>query len=173
MSKILDLKDGKVVFTVECLLIEPFSTIWENDKSKDKLQANDAIRYIWFYTDYESPYFQFPEEDRSKLIIKDIIKSKDFKVSKEIKEAIIKYKQLTTSPAVEALDAAFAFIDKIHKYFKSVNLEDVDATKITTMFGNMPKIIASLNEAKNAAEREQSSSNKVRGEAKLGIFEDK
>ena len=171
--RILNMIEGKVVLTPECLCISPFSEIWSKDKTKDKIQAHQQIKYVWFFSDFNSPYYKYPEDARKESIINDIIKDKNFKVTSDIKEAIEVYKKLHTSPAIAAVDAAFAFMNKIQTYFKEVELGDVDAKKITDIFINMPKIVASLNEAKKAAYAEEASSTKVRGGAKVGMFENK
>ena len=171
--RILDIVEGKVVLTPECLCISPFSEIWSQDKTKDKTQANQQIKYVWFFSDFNSPYYKYPDDHRKDAIINDIIKDPKFVVTKDIKEAVLKYKELHTSPAIAAVDAAFAFMNKIQEYFKTVSLDEVDAKKITDVFINMPKIVASLNEAKKTAYAEEASSTKVRGGAKVGMFENK
>lgn len=171
--KIIDLIDGNIVISPEALCISPFSELWQKDKSKGKTQATKQIKYIWFYSDYNSPYFQHPESDRHNLILMDVLKDKEFEVTKEVKEGISKYKELATSPAINAVEAAFVLINKMHDYFKDVDLKDpsIDAKKIMGMFGDMPKVIASLNEAKKLALTEKVSGVKVRGDAELGQFE--
>ena len=169
--KIIDLVDGNIVITPEALCISPFSELWQKDKSKGKALAINQIKYIWFYSDFNSPYFQHPESDRHNLVLMDVIRDKSFELTKEVKEGIDKYKQLTDSPAIKAVESAFIFINKIQDYFKTVDLHEVDATKVSALFSNMPKIVAALNEAKKAAYAEETSSTKIRGGATLGQFE--
>jgi len=170
--RIIDLVDEKLVISPEALCISPFSEIWANDKSKAKTVATDQIKYIWFFSDYNSPYYKHPEKDRHDILVNDVIKDKNFKITKEIKEGIQKYKELTTSPAVEAVEAAFAFMRKIQDYFKTVNLAEVNNPKaVTDIFANMPKMVSALNEAKKNAYAEETSGVKVRGQATLGLFE--
>lgn len=169
--KIVDLIDGQIQITPEALSISPFSELWQKDTSKTKINATNQIKYIWFYCDFNSPYYQHPESDRHNLILMDVIKNKDFKVTPEIKEGLKKYKELHNTPAMKMLDAAHALVEKMEKYFKDVNLEEVDVKKVTDVFINMPKIIASLNEAKKNAQAEQTKGVKTRGDAELGMFE--
>ena len=93
--RIIDLIEGNIVISPEALCISPFSELWQKDKSKGKALATRQIKYIWFYSDFNSPYFQDPESDRHNLILMDVIKDKDFEVTEEVKEGIKKYKQLT------------------------------------------------------------------------------
>lgn len=170
--KIIDILDNKIIISPEALCISPFSELWQNDKSKDKTKATSQIKYIWFYSDFNSPYFQHPEEDRHNLLLKDVIKDKDFKVDKDIKAGIIKYKQLCNSPAIEAIESAFILIGKINKYFKEVDLLQADPKKVMDMFNNMPKAIESLNQAKKTAMAEEVKGVKVRGNVDLGMYEE-
>lgn len=171
--KILDMVDGRVIISPEILCISPFSEMWDKDKSKDKVHANSQIKYIWFFADFNSPYFQHPEEIRSKAILEDIIKIKDFKVTKEIKEGIEKYRALNMTPAIEAVENAAIFLRKVQEYFKTVDLGEVNNPKsVTDIFASYPKMVASYNEAVKNAYAEQSTGVKVRGGAKTSLLED-
>jgi len=171
--KILDFSDNKIIISPEVLSISPFKEIWEEDKSLNKKTATDKIRYVWFFSDYNSPYFKFPEEDRKKLILEDVLNDKKFKVDKDLVISIDKYKQLTYSPAVGMVETALVLVGNLNKYLKEVDFSEVpDPKKITEIFANMPKIVASLNEAKRLAEAEVTASIKVRGNASLGMYED-
>lgn len=173
MSKILDMVDGRVIITPEILCISPFSEIWSKDKTKEKVNANNQIKYIWFFADFNSPYFQQPEDIRSKMIIEDVIKDKEFKVTKEIKEGVEKYKSLNTTPAIEAVENAATFLRKVQDYFKTVDLGEVNNPKsVTDIFANYPKMVESYNEAVKNAYAEQSTEVKVRGNAKTSLLED-
>lgn len=170
---ILDVVDGAIIIKPECLVISPFKELWEKDKSKGKALASDQLKYIWFFAAYKSPYFAIPEDDRSKMIIEGVIKSKKFIVDDEILHAIVKYKELNHTAGVRLVESAQAFANKLEKYFKDVDLDSVDAKKVTDIFINMPKIIDSLNSAMKKCMEEQASGVKVRGGHTVGMFEDK
>ena len=171
MAKIIDLVEDKIVITPECLCISPFSELWNADKTKAKSVAINQIKYVWFYTDYASPYFQQPELTRSKMIITDVVKDKDFKVTSDILACINKYKELNYTPAIKMLEAANVLTGKMEAYFKEVDLATVDVKKVTEIFSNMPKYIESLKSAEKKCMEELSDGIKVRGNAKLGLFE--
>ena len=69
------------------------------------------------------------------------------------------------------VESAQAFANKLENYFKDVDLDTVDAKKVTDIFINMPKIVDSLNNAIKKCREEQSSGVKVRGGHSVGIFE--
>lgn len=170
--KILDFKDNKPVISPEIVSISPFKEIWEKDKTKDKSKATDKLKYVWFFVDYNSPYFKYPERDRKDLILGSIVKDKGFKVDKDVLAAIEKFKELNYSPAISAVEAAFGFIHNIEDFFRTTRIEDQKNPKmIQDMFINMPKMVAALNEAKKTAEKDIDDKVKVRGGAKPGMFE--
>ena len=170
--KLIDLIDGKIVISPEVLCILPFSEIWSKDKSKDKVQATNQIKYIWFYTDFNSPYYQHPEHDRHILLLKDVIKDEKFKVDNDVKQAVEKYKQLHITPSMRLLDAANSAIYKMEKYFKNVNFENDDPDMVQKMIINMPKLVNSINDATKLCREQASSGVKVRGNVDVGLFED-
>jgi len=170
--RLLSFKNNKVIISPEIVSITPFKEIWEKDKSKDKEKATNKLKYLWFYIDYESPYFKYSEKEKHEKILTNVLKDTKFKVDEELKVAMDSYRELNYTPAIETVDSAMTFVKQIQKFFKTVDLNEVkNAKQVTDIFANMPKIIASLNEAKAQAEKEQSSNLKVRGGAVTGMFE--
>lgn len=171
--KIIDLVDSKIVISPEALCISPFSELWQKDKSKDKTLATNQIKYIWFYSDFNSPYYIHPELDRHNLILIDVIKDKDFEVTNTIKEGINKYRELHITPSMLMLEAAHSAIYKMKGYFETIDLTQDDIDKVTRAIINFPKMIQAINEAKKQCKEEQTSGTRVRGNADIGMFEDK
>ena len=170
--RILDLKDNKLTITPELLGISPFKELWEKDKTKDKEKATAQFKYIWYTSDYGSPYFKYVDKDRHEAVCVDVLKNKKYKVSSDLQAAVEKYKEITKSPAISAVEAAFAFIHNLETFFKTVDIGELKSPKtITDMFASMPKVVASLNDAKAAAEKEQHQGVKVRGNHTVGLFE--
>lgn len=169
--RIIDLVDGKIVISAECLCISPFSEIWQSDKSKDKVNATNQIKYIWFFSDFESPYYTHPEEDRSSLIIKDVIKDDKFKIDDTINKAVEKYKALHVTASMRLLDAANSAIFKMEKYFKEIDYTRDDPDKVQKMIINLPKQTAAVNDAMKLCKEQSLSGVRVRGNADVGMFE--
>lgn len=171
--RIIDLIDSKIVISPEALCISPFSELWQSDKSKEKTLATNQIKYIWFYSDFNSPYFIHPDKDRHNLIISDVIKDKKFSVTKDIKEGIEKYTSLHLTPAMRMLDAANSVIFKMEEYYRSIDFagED-DPEKVIKIINLMPKTVQSLNDALKQCKSEESHGTKVRGNADVGMFEE-
>ena len=171
MIKIIDLVDGKIIVAPECLVIEPFKSIWEKDKSKDKTHAFNVIKYTWYYASYKSPFFQHSNSDRSKLILSHIIKDDKFKVNKELEECVKMYEKINTTPAMKLFRSVQESINKMEEFFMTAEYNEDSITKIQKAIIDMPKMQEAIQAALNNCSKEQSTGDKVRGEATLGMFE--
>lgn len=173
MIKIIDLKDSKIIVAPECLVIEPFKSIWEKDKSKDKTYAFNVIKYTWYFASFKSPFFQHGNADRHKLIMDHIIKDDKFKTSKELEECIAMYEKIHTTPAMKLFRAVQESISKMEEFFKTAEYNEDSITKIQKAIIDMPKMQEAVQSALDNCNKEQSSKDSIRGAATLGLFEDK
>lgn len=171
MIKIIDLVDSKVIVAPECLVIEPFKSIWEKDKSKDKTQAFNMIKYTWYYAAYQSPFFQHSNSDKSKLILSHIIKDDKFKLTKELEECIKIYEKIHTTPAMRLFRAVQESINKMEEFFNTAEYNEDSITKIQKAIIDMPKMQEAVQAALNNCQKEQTTGDKVRGDNVLGMFE--
>lgn len=174
--KILDLDSNhKLIISPEALGLTFFKVLWSRDKTKEKSKAYKDIQYVYYFSDFNSPFYSNPPDQRDGLIKQYIFEDNAYTVDKEVTEAIKAYEALTKTPAMEMLDAVTIVIDKMKDYFKGVNLTtgDDEIDKVQRAIINMPKMIAAVNEAKEACRKESLGSTKVRGGANVGMFEDK
>lgn len=170
--RIIDLVDDKIIIKPEALCISPFSDIWASDKSKDKRLATQKIKYIWFFVDYDSPYKKnIPLDKRGPMIIRDIIKDKDFKADQDIVTAIAKYEELYTTPEMRLIDGANTMVNRMDSFFRTAEVDGENIKKASDTIIAMPKLVQALKDARKAAEAEKESGTKVRGNAELGLFE--
>ena len=172
MPKIFDLIDNQIQIKPESLLIYPFSEIWKRDKSKDKSKAFKEISYIWFYSDFDSPFYEHTEVQKHKAICEEILKDDSYKPDSFIKEGLIAYKKLSTTPSMRMLESVYELIYKMDEYFKTVDFEEDDIDKITKAIINMPKLIESINQAKELCKKEQQSGERLIGNKSKALFED-
>ena len=72
------------------------------------------------------------------------------------------------------LDAINSAIFKMDAYFKDVDfsMDGTEIDKVQKAVMNMPKMMQSVNESKEICKKEQASSERVRGNAELNMFED-
>lgn len=179
MSKLLDIKDGSLTISPEAIGISFLGDIWISDTSKDKSKALLDIKYIYYYSDFNSPYFIYPENERIKYI-KEFVTGNSYKPSKTVLEAIRLYKELNMTPGMKQLEAAYIALSKSEQYLRSVDYNKMDDNgrflydpeKVQKMIVNMPKLIEALNQAKDICMKEQSSTTRVRGNKSISQFED-
>ena len=113
-----------------------------------------------------------------------VIGDKTFKQPKDLNKYIKSYLDADPRPAVEMLVSAFEVVHKMKDFFKSVNFTQTqtnkmgveeftfDIDKITKAITMMPKLIESLNQAKDLAKKEQAGTSKVRGNAQISMLEE-
>ena len=177
--KILDLKNDKVVISPEALGLTFFSDLWQRDKTSTKSKAYKDIAYIYYMCDFNSPYSQYPEVTRESLI-KEFAVGKEYKVDDKVTTAMQHYRELNTTPGMRQLDAAYIALYRSEEYLKGVDYTKMDANgrfvydpeKVQKMITGMPKLMQALNEAKEICMKEKTSTDRVRGGATLGQFED-
>lgn len=180
MAKIFDILNGEVIITAEALAIPAFKTIWDADKSKSKGRATDEIKYVAFLCDNaKSPYKDFPEYDKEKIIRKDVFGSDSYVIDERVKSACEAYLKMTETPVTRLLKASKSAVDKLACYLESVDFDKLDsngkpysARDVVFNLGNIGNLVKSLNLLEEAARREQSESNKVQGNTEIGYFED-
>jgi hypothetical protein len=171
MIKIIDLVDSKIIVAPECLVIEPFKSIWEKDKSKDKTQAFNMIKYTWYYASFKSPFFQHSNSDKHKLIVDHILKEPKFKMTQDLLDCINMYDKIHTTPAMRLFRAVQESINKMEKFFEDAEYNEDSITKIQKAIIDMPKMQEAVQAALNNCQKEQSTGDKVRGDNVLGMFE--
>jgi len=169
MSKILDIEDGKLVITPEALGISFFKALWSRDKTTTKTKAYKDILYVYYYCDFRSPYFAYPPDQREALIKEDVICDTAFKVDKEVTLAIDGYNKLNKTPMMKFLEDASMAVFAMGTYLKD---PDSDPEKMQKLMINLPKMVASVNEALALAQKEQAGTNRVRGDQQISLLEE-
>lgn len=169
------LDNGKVKFSPEALLIKEFKDVWENDTSKTKEKAVENLAYVYFITDYKSPYMTYSPEARSAIIQRDVITQKDWKQTPVIDAAIRKYLELQTTPSMGLLRDAEEAVTKVRSYFKNVDITmDVDGSITKTLISNIEKlggVIKGLTALRDIVDKEISETKRVRGSGTIGLRE--
>lgn len=171
--KILELNNDRVSISAEALGLSFFKTLWNRDKSKGKEKAYNDIAYVYYYCDFNSTFFAYPPDEREKLIKEYIIGDKNFTVDKEVQTAIKGYEELNTTPAMKMLESVTIAISKMDSYFRTVDYQEVDIDKVGKFIERLPKLTEALNQAKDICRKETVGSTRVRGNASVGLFEDK
>lgn len=179
MAKIFDILNGEVIISPEGLSIPAFKSIWDADKSKSKGKAIDEIRYVAFLCDQmKSPYKDFPEYDKAKVIKQDVFGDPDWEPTEVVKSAVDIYLKMYETPVIRLLRASKSAVDKLAVYLENVDFDKLDsngkpysARDVVFNLGNIGNLVKSLSTLEEAAKREQTESNKVQGNTEIGYFE--
>lgn len=167
--KLFDLENNTVVVYPEALLIKEFKAVWDSDKSKDKQYAKEDLAFVYFKTDYKSIYRNYDEDIRDSKIIKDIITREDWKPSKQVEEAIIKYKELHKTYSIGLLEDVEYGLSKLRHYFRnaadnlSEDLEGKFTDKYITNVKKSRELISDIKGLKEIVEKELNENKRVWG----------
>jgi len=179
--KLFDLKARVVVVSPEALLIPEFKDLWNRDKSKDRLKAHRELSYVYFISDYKSPYRSSLTEDKlHEVVAKDFMKDSEYKACAKVLAAIDKYKELQKTPSMLLLDASVQTVHKLINYLQEIDLTERDKSDrpiykpsdVTTSLKNIGGIVESLAKVRESVEKEVSEQASLRGQRKKGNRED-
>lgn len=178
--KIFDIVDGKVVVNPYELAIPAFKDLYEADKSKDKHNALDAIRYIVFMYKWDSPYSSYTEEDeRSRVLKKEIFKNESYTLDTLTEKAIDAFKRFQYTFTLQFLEANLHGAKKLMESYYNINWEEEDKSgkakySSKDVASNIEKaggIIKSLYTLQEQVKREQLDKSVSRGGSEINYFE--
>lgn len=184
MSYLFEIYNQEVRPKPTTLLIEPFKTIWERDKSNNKQNAISDLSYIEFMSSVKksNPYHGYPEEIRKEKLIQDLYISKhldskpDSLCNEGIKlidefqsEASVSYSYyLAAKKAVEVMKDFYNNVDLNAKNKSGMPLyKPADLTKA---LNDTEKVIQNLNALKKKVDEEMYESNKTKGNKEISPF---
>jgi hypothetical protein len=173
-------KEGLEI-TPQSLIISQFKKLWTRDKSKEKKKAKIELAYVYYYSDWRSPYRIYPEkEERSERIILDIFE-KGWKIDEKILEACQKYEELNTTDSMLLLQDARGAVGKLRAYFRDVDLTERDektgkpiysAKDLMLNLKQVGSVIKGMKELQEEIAKEQYAETRIKGGGRAGAFED-
>jgi hypothetical protein len=102
--KFLRVEKGKIDWTVpELQLIDEFRFVYDRDKSADKEQANSDFIFIFFSTDYRSPYIGYELLERTTKAKREARLPDTWEPDSVVIAAAEKYAQLQDGVSVQLL----------------------------------------------------------------------
>ena len=179
--KLFDLKERSVIVSPEALLIPQFKKIWDRDKSEDKLTAYRELSYIYFISDFKSPYRVSLTKDKLYLsVAKDFMKNENYKPDSEILNAIEKYEQLQITPSMKLLTASVKTVHNLTDYLQGVDLTERDKngrpiykpSDVTSSLKAIGGIVESIAKVRANVEKEITQEATIRGQRRKGNRED-
>lgn len=167
----------------EILTISIFKEIVERDKSKVKTIAIKELAYIFWESNYQSPFRNYEiAKVRLDSIKKDINLNENWNPDELVLEGVKKYKQLQATASMKFLDTAEKALNNLREYLDDANLKEViksgskagelvhDIKKYGDMFESMPKKVKAYQEIKNAVDAEVMQKRTSKGGRELGMF---
>lgn len=168
---LFQLKDNLVIINPEVLIIPEFNKLWTRDKSKNKESAFKELSFVYFVSDFNSPYSNYPEDKREQLIKDDFIKDRKWKPDAEINEAIQKYKSLSETATSRLLESVRGVINRMSKYLDNTDIGDETIRNILDTITKTTSVVASYAKLEEAVKKEQGMGSKARGNKEIGDYE--
>ena len=90
----------------EALMLIPIAKIVSRDKTRDKSTAKNELALIYHYCDVRSDYVGVSDDVKLEQIIENLNLPKNYKLDKDMKEAIEVYKKYSTTVIQELYEGA-------------------------------------------------------------------
>jgi hypothetical protein len=168
-----------VVVAPIALTLKPFKDVL--DKYKEKRLGIIELSYITFLCNPKSDYADIRDmKERSEAILQSIVDGAKITPDDITKCAIDFYNERSHTPTTKYLDSALNALDKVAKYFDSVDFLETDKfgklvhepKKVTDLLSATPKLMEGLRVAREAIKKEQELEGGIRGSGQKGIYED-
>lgn len=172
----------------EILLVKEFNELMKSDRNKcksdpkgiHKLRAFREFQYIYLAIDWQSPYSDYPEQERHQEALKDSNITEEEFNNPEFRAACRKYRVLQESNrSIKLLHAAQNAVDKFADYFNNVDPEERDpqtnkpiyqVKNIMTEMSNISKVNEELSILENQVKKQLSETSNIRGGAEDGFI---
>ena len=122
--------ENTILPTESILLIEPFKTMWSEDKSKDKSKVLKDFAFIELYCSLKksNPFSGYEEEKRLDKVKLEVYKDINYKLSDLTLKAIEVYKEfmLNASSSYDDYLKADRLLTKIKKFLDEVDPNERD-----------------------------------------------
>ena len=178
--KLLKYEGYNITFEPELLMLKVFKKLHKRDKTRDKSKFIQELAFIYFFSDPRSDYQYITDEDeRTESIIEGEGLPSDWKVEKELQEAIDYYKSFNPTAALLLEDTRVA-VDKLRKMLRDIDLEKVDdkgkpiytLNTVVATIKQVPALIKDLDEAERTIAKEMIQNDRVRGSVEKSMYED-
>ena len=171
------------------LLVNEFEALLDDSRNKNsvdktgkkRLRAFKEFKYIYLFFDWESPYFQYSEQDKHREAIKDSGLSDVEFDDPKFRMACQKYDEIQNSSLdIKMLKAAMSAVDKQIFYLENVDLQERDTMTGKPIFKSKDLIaeikgckdlISTLRELQVQVKKGLEIENNIRGDASVGLFD--
>lgn len=170
---LFELKDYKVTFSPQALLLKPFKDIWDADKTKDKIKAITELGIVYYMADVQSD-FAFIQDgpDRIKAIVESQGLPNSWKMNKKIETAIEFYKKYSETASSRLLVIAKKSIVKLEKFLEDVKLSDSNIKNIFDSTKRLPELNKTIEDLEEQISKQMQKKSNARGSILKAEFED-
>lgn len=139
----------------------------------------EELSFVYFMVDHRSPYSVYEWEQRLKEVKDSIFGEKDkWKPTTKVMAACAKYEKLIETSAVRLLKAARESIVKLEKYFRFIDLTEMDdrgkpiypAKDLISNLEKMGKVVDGLTKLEEIVKREEQAANSNRGGVEVNKY---
>lgn len=180
MVKLFKYESYVVEVEPEALMLKPFKTLYDRDKSKDKNLAMQELAYIYFMADPRSDYQYLVDEDvRSKEVIKALGMPEGWEPDDIVDTAMTFYKSFKPMSAGLLEDTRFV-INKLREELRNMDFHEKDdkgrpvytLQTITATLKQIPGLAKDLDEAERILSKDIIAESKIRGSQLKALLED-
>lgn len=174
------LEKNNVLISPSALLLAPFKEIWESDKSPKKETALKELAFIYYTTDFKSPYQEYNEKDIVDKVKSAVGLSDKWKPSASVLVGKDLYSELQQTRSLKFVQGARNAIDKMIEFFDNVDFTLLDdkgqpVYKITDLVRTVKEshgMLESLKRLEQQVKNEIEAKGTSRGGFTIGDFED-
>jgi len=179
-------------------MIPEFAILIRRDKTPDKKRSFQELAYIYFVTDYKSPYVIYPKDERIQRVKRELGFSPDWTPDKAVMDAERKYDELQRTPSISTLIAIRESLmtstkvietlrsrieDRLIKFntpsetdggdsdIEEINQIVQSVSSLLVLADKLPKAIGTLEDLEEKVKTEQSNGRKIRGGGDINAFE--
>lgn len=165
---ILNTKDGmQIGVKPETLTIKVFRDIFNADKSKDKSKAYKDFSYIYHMCDYNSPYSNTVESDRSDRIIDEVIAEK-YTPDKLTLEGCKVYKELMETPTSKMLTVIKKKVNESIEFLDNLDINEDNIKMMQTLTKDFTSFMSSYKQLEDLVNKEKAGVNeRIKGDKKV------
>lgn len=178
---LIEYDNYQITPTEEALLIAPIRKLYNSDKTKDKNKFFQLMSVLYFYADPRSSYnYITDDQERLREIVVQEGLPKDFKIDKNLQEAIDIYKKHVITTSYLLLQDTRIAIDKLREFLRNINLEAVDdkgkplytISSVTQAIRQIPQLAKDIMEAERIVSKEIEEQGRARGSGDKTLMDD-
>lgn len=177
----IEKEDILLIKEFEDLLTDVRNKTKDDKTGKKRERAFRELKYIYLFFDWESPYFQFPEQERHTESLKDSKLTDEEFNDPLFRAACRKYDDIQNSSLdIKLLKAAMSAVDKQIFYLNNVDLQERDGITGKPIFKSKDLIaeikgckdlISSLRELELQVKKGLDTESSIRGNTEVGMFD--